>query len=84
MLSVECAFRVGVGVRLWDCVRGGYGLPRSGPARLFLCGAGRTGLVAEVGPSAEIRAGGGGGVGTQDGQNGLGIETSQGEFACGE
>ena len=83
MLAVECALRVGVGVGLRDCVRGGDGLPRGGPAGLFL-GTGCAGLVAEVGPSAEVRAGGGGRVGTQDGQDGLGIKAAQGEFAGGE
>ena len=60
MLAVECAFRVGVWVGLWDSVWRGNGLPGGRTAGLLFLGTGCAGLVAEVSPCAEVRAGGGG------------------------
>ena len=84
MLVVERAFWVGVWVGLRDSVRRGDGLPGGRAAGLLFLDAGCAGLVTEIRTRAEVRAGGGGSVSTQDGQDGLGVETAQGEFADGE
>ena len=76
MLVVERAFWVGVWVGLRDSVRRGDGLPGGRAAGLLFLDAGCAGLVTEIRTRAEVRAGGGGSVSTQDGQDGLGVETA--------